>query len=123
MKYPLIAKRFREILDERNMKQVDLSRLAGIDKSFINHYVHGTHCPSNVTAQALAETLNVNPLWLMGLSDDKYQRIAITDLNDEERELLDLYKNANPTVQRLALYTLKFQQLYSERPDSPDSKE
>lgn len=54
MKYPEIAKRFRLILNLRNMKQSELATKAGIDKSFISHYVNGSHCPSNIKAKALA---------------------------------------------------------------------
>lgn len=74
MKYPEIAKRFRLILNLRNMKQSELATKAGIDKSFISHYVNGSHCPSNIKAKALADVLGVSPLWLMDLSDQMEEK-------------------------------------------------
>ena len=101
MKYPEVSKRFKHILNLRNMKQVELAEKAGIDKSFISHYVNGTHCPSNGKAQLLADILNVNPLWLMDLSDDMLS--SATQFTPEQVRLLELFGALNDFHKKSAL--------------------
>lgn len=73
MRYPEIAKRFRIILNKRNMKARDLSNKANMTEAAISHYVHGNRCPGNKTATILADILGCNPLWLMDLDDNMYK--------------------------------------------------
>ena len=107
MKYPEIAKRFNYILLFRNLKQQELADKAGINKSFISHYVNGTHCPSNDKAQLLSEVLDVNPLWLMGLDDNMFKG-SPTDLNKAEEEMLSLFNSLSNVHQQAALDYLMF---------------
>ena len=53
------------------MSQQELADKSGIGKSSISHYVNGSNEPGNKSAYALAEVLNVNPAWLMGLDVPK----------------------------------------------------
>ena len=107
MKYPEIAKRFNYILLFRNLKQQELADKAGINKSFISHYVNGTHCPSNDKAQLLSEVLDVNPLWLMGLDDNMFKG-SPTELNKAEEEMLSLFNSLSNVHQQAALDYLMF---------------
>ena len=84
------------------MTQQQLSAVTDIGKSSISHYCNGTHCPDNLRAIKIAKILNVNPLWLMGLSDDKKP----VD-NSKTTELETLFNNASPEVQRSVLTLLK----------------
>lgn len=119
MKYPEIAKRFRTILSLRNMKQQELANRAGVNKSFISHYVNGTHCPSNITAQQLADVLDVNPLWLMDLDDTMERKIPIANLSDEEVSFLRAFRNANPVLRNAARSVLESGAQSSSAPQSP----
>lgn len=101
MKYPEISRRFKHILSLRDMKQIELADRAGIDKSFISHYVNGTHCPSNEKAQLLADILNVNPLWLMDLSDDMLS--PATQFTPDQVKLLELFGALNDFHKKSAL--------------------
>ena len=105
MKYPEIAKRFSYILSLRNIKQQELADKAGIHKSFISHYVNGTHCPSNVTAQQLADILDVNPLWLMDL-DSRMEKVT-AQMNDDLVDFIEAYKNASPALRNAARAVLE----------------
>ena len=107
MKYPEIAKRFNYILLFRNLKQQELADKAGINKSFISHYVNGTHCPSNDKAQLLSEVLDVNPLWLMGLDDNMFKG-SPAELNKAEEEMLSLFNSLSNVHQQAALDYLMF---------------
>lgn len=68
MKYPEIARRFTEILNEKGWKAQELADRSGMTKAAISHYVNGKRCPTNKTASQLGKVLGVNPLWLMDLS-------------------------------------------------------
>lgn len=109
MKYPLVSKNFKIALKENNITQQELSNKSGIGKSSISHYCNGTHCPDNLRAIKIAGILNVNPLWLMGLSDIKEPAPK-----DKLSELDSLYENAPPDIQESVLKILKSCQLSSD---------
>lgn len=71
MKYEVSAKRLKEAMNDKNLKAVDLAAKSGVGKSAISHYTSGRYCPHNKNAVALANVLNVNPLWLMGFDVPK----------------------------------------------------
>ena len=71
MKYPEIARRFTEILNEKSWRAQELADRSGMTKAAISHYVNGKRCPTNKTATELGRVLGVNPLWLMDLSEQK----------------------------------------------------
>lgn len=121
MKYPDVSKRFKYILHYRNMKQQELADKAGINKSFISHYVNGTHCPSNDTAQRLSEVLGVNPLWLMGLDDNMLKDAPIVRTEEEEK-VVNIFNSLNYPHQLAALEYLKFLSSQIREP-SDDLKE
>lgn len=108
MKYPKVSANFSTIMNIRKLKAQDLADLSGIGKSSISHYVNGTHCPSNETAQILADVLKVNPLWLMGLDDRMEKEPAATDsLSKDFKEFLELFNNSDKEHQELAVLALK----------------
>ena len=112
MKYPIVARNFLTALSERNMTQQDLANISGIGKSSISHYCHGTHCPDNLRAITISKILNVNPLWLMGLSEIK-EPVS----EDKAAELERLFFNAPLNVQESVLTLLKAAQPLTEHHD------
>lgn len=67
MKFELTAKRLREAMANKGMRQQDLANASGVSKSNISHYVNGNHVPDNFMAYKLAKALDVAPDWLMGI--------------------------------------------------------
>ena len=67
MKYEETAKRLKQAMCAKGLRQQDLADLSGVSKSNISHYVNGNHIPDNVMALKLAKVLNVQPDWLMGI--------------------------------------------------------
>ena len=51
----------RQILDERNIKQSDLSRLTGINKSSISEYLSNNYQPKYKNILKIARALNLSP--------------------------------------------------------------
>lgn len=48
------------------LKQVDIVKKTGIDKTLLNKYISGNSNASQKKISLLANFFNVNPLWLMG---------------------------------------------------------
>ncbi len=71
MSNTVFAERFSSILNEKNIKQVDLIRMAEergikLGKSQISQYVSGKTLPRRDTLAFLADALGVDSAWLMG---------------------------------------------------------
>ena len=113
MKYPVVAENFRIALAENNMTQQKLADVSGIGKSSISHYCNGSHCPDNLRAIQLAKLLKVNPLWLMGLSDNKEEVSEISELNE-------LFRNSPLDVQASVMTLLRAAQPHHEQTDLPE---
>ena len=60
------ATRLKKILDMRNIKQVEFCEITDIPKSAMSQYLSGTFEPKQDRLHIMADTLKVNPAWLMG---------------------------------------------------------
>lgn len=115
MEYELSAKRLKEAMNDRGISQIELSRLSGVGKSAISHYINGRYCPHNKNAVLIANVLNVNPTWLMGfdvpkhLINEKQNPYDIT-LSEEEKILIEAYRSDDDTYRKMMemiIYTYK----------------
>lgn len=61
------SSRICKALQMRNMKQVDLSEKTGIPKSAISQYCSGAFRPKQKRLFLIAQALEVDEAWLMGL--------------------------------------------------------
>lgn len=118
MKYPKVAQNFRIILYDNRMTQQMLADKCGIGKASISHYVHGTHCPDNIRALEIAKVVNVNPLWVMGLSDRKE---PIED--SEVQEFQQLFELASADVRQSVLTLLRASQPHAESLGEQEEKD
>lgn len=66
-----VKTKLSELLEEKGMKQADLSRITGIPTSLISNYLKGVKSPSLSNAVVLASALNVTVDDLAGLSSDE----------------------------------------------------
>lgn len=57
-------------LEFRHMKQTELARITGINKSMISNYLSGRFEPRDENLTKLASALNVNKMWLDGYDAD-----------------------------------------------------
>lgn len=77
----------------------------GINKGSVSTYVNGKNIPSRETAKKIASAFNVDLAWLLG-----YDVIPDgVDLAEQKKgnELLNLYENADPDVQKAVMLLLK----------------
>ena len=76
------AKRLRDALDMRNIRAADLSRLTGLSKGSIHHYLAGSYEPKSAAINKMAVALNVSESWLWGY-DVPMERADIQKKNDQ----------------------------------------
>lgn len=97
--------RIKQIMSERNLKQVDILEMSKpfqkefdikLGKSALSQYVNGVQAPDDKKIFLLSKTLNVSEPWLMGYDVDR-ERKEISEREDKE-EILDLSEIATKTV-------------------------
>ena len=66
MKISSFSKRLQELLDVKNIKPAELSRLTGINKGSISHYLKGDWQAKQDSIYKIANVFNLNEAWLMG---------------------------------------------------------
>lgn len=93
-----ICSRLQEAMSIRNMKQADLAAKSKIPKSSISQYVTGYVEPKSDRIYLMANALNVNPVWLMGLEvpmeEKRYSAENAVLLNEtkDSKEIQDLVR-------------------------------
>lgn len=65
------SERLRSQLEEKNLTQAELSRLAKVDRSLMTKYLKGTAYPKIDSLRRLAAVLYVSPEWLEGFNVEK----------------------------------------------------
>ena len=107
--------RLRQILDERNWKQVDLLNCCQfvakaynthISKSNISSWLSGRYEPNQHKLFILAKALNVNEAWLMGY-DVPRERKEKENPNELVTEFEQLFNELTPENQQKAITILK----------------
>ena len=101
MKKYTTAERLKQIMQERNMKQVDILEFVlpvckkyglKMNKSDISQYVSGKVEPNQRKLVALAEALNVSETWLMGYEINEKESICKVE---KGKSLAKLIANEN----------------------------
>ena len=111
MKNALFCQRLSEALSTKRIKQSELSQKTGINKGLISRYIRGEVQPIGKNLVKIAQVLDVSPFWLYGvekLPDE--DMVFFDDLNDvkpmrltkDERDLIEMYRNAEPILRKTA---------------------
>ena len=87
----LFAHRLRQSMKDKNMKQIDIMRLAEekgvkLGKSHVSQYVSGKTIPRDNILNFLAEILEVDALWLKGSN--------VSEKKAEENSMKEFKKSA-----------------------------
>lgn len=97
------GKRLRYAMERKDIKAADLSRLTGIDKGSISHFLNDGYYPKVDILNKLSKALGVSYSWLSGVEDELFQYIKEkAPTNQEDLELLELWHRLND-VQKLAV--------------------
>jgi SOS-response transcriptional repressors (RecA-mediated autopeptidases) len=84
--------RLKQIMSDKNIKQVDLVEKTGIDKTLINKYLSGVSNAGQINLTKLSNTLGVNEVWLMGYEAPKERdlnNIRKSDLIEDKSTILN----------------------------------
>lgn len=114
------SERMKIALKMSNMKQVELSRLTGIDKGSISNYLYGKYEPKSDAINKMATALNVSEMWLWGydvpMERDKKSSPNELQITEGERVWLELYHQlSNETRDVLVNMAEAFESLPADR--------
>ena len=106
------AERIKKALYIKGMKQSDLCRLTKIPKSALSQYISGAFVPKQDRIYLMAKALNVSETWLMGLDVPMERQVkkvspSESDLTEEERMILDLFRRVPDDKQQLVLQMIR----------------
>lgn len=105
------SKRFRALMDERNLRQVDILHLVlpycrkynvKMNKSDISQYVSGKTEPSQEKLVVLGMALNVSESWLMGFNVDRARKDSSAQAK-EDVDLISKFSLLNERDQKIVL--------------------
>lgn len=112
------ADRLKYIMDTRNLKQVDILRMAQpycemydvkLGKNHLSQYVNGRVCPAQDKLTILGLALNVSEVWLMGFDVPMERKVTPIDpeADGREQELLILFRGLSSEKQALVVQMLR----------------
>ena len=104
----VFAKRLRAVREERNVSATELAEATGVNKTTIYRYETAAfQGVKSAALTAMAEYLNVNPDYLIGVSDTKRTVKEAEDLassiTDDEIMLLELFRRVPVESQQMVL--------------------
>ena len=74
--------RLEKALRIRNMKPVELHEKTGISESLISKYLSGNAVARQRKLSLISDTLNINPIWLMGYDISMEKNLKLDDLGN-----------------------------------------
>ncbi len=134
MKRENTSRRLKQLMEERNLRQVDLLNLIlplcnkyhiKMNKSDISQYVSGKNEPSQEKLVMLGMALHVSEAWLMGFDVPMERNSSyFLDSSEEIHELLDYYHRLNHTGQKEAIKRIKelsHLEIYTGKEEEPSN--
>jgi transcriptional regulator with XRE-family HTH domain len=85
-----VSKRIRKLLNEKNMKQVDLINITSISKTAISNYLTNNRIPKAEELYKIAKALDTSMEYI--LTGEEYK---IQQLGTDEIRLLEMYNKLN----------------------------
>lgn len=94
----LFSQRLKEILEIKSLKQTDLAKMTGLDKSLISNYISGKYKAKSTNLYLIAKALNVSEPWLMGYDVPMERTVVnVSELSEREIQLIIKYRD-NPQM-------------------------
>jgi len=82
-----------------NMKQTDLVKATGINKSLVSQYVNGVLEPSAKSIYLISRTLGVSIGWLLGYEESHFVSLNVEEQFSSALELYRYFSKADETTQ------------------------
>lgn len=108
--------RFEQLLKERGIKAYRVSQDTGINSSMFTDWKKGRHMPTAARLQKVADYFGVSLDWLLGntevrnITDAKSNGAHAKNensLSTSERELIDMYRQLPPELQKMIADNIK----------------
>lgn len=97
MKSSNSKERLMELMRLFDLKQTDIAKRTGLDKSTISYYLSGKREPAQDNIFIIANTFNVDPAWIMGydvpMVNKSFQESVNDKFSDEIADLLAKVQN------------------------------
>lgn len=95
MKVSNSQKRLLEMMNILDIKQSDIVKKTGIQKSSLSNYISGRRVPRQDQLSLIADPYDINPAWLMGYDVPMYYEdiVKIETIDQEEANLLLMYRD------------------------------
>lgn len=92
-----IQNRIRELREDMDLRQIDVSHATGIDQKTLSNYETGKTSPDSYSIIRLADFFQVTTDYLLGFSsmNIKNDREIISKLSDIERDIRELKRLLN----------------------------
>lgn len=74
--------RLKKAMVMKDLKQSDLARITGIDKSLISNYINGNYSPKQENIYTLSKTLGVDPSWLLGFDVEIDMEAGLSNIDN-----------------------------------------
>lgn len=105
------SQRISKALSIREIKQIELCELAKIPKSSLSLYLSGAYEPKQDRLYAMAQALDVDPVWLMGydvpMERKENPSFDKSELTEGENMLLELFRKVPVDKQQLVLQMIR----------------
>lgn len=104
--------RLRQIMNERNLRQIDILNLTvpyckkydvKMNKSDISQYVSGKVEPNQDKLAVLGMALGVNEAWLMGYDIPRERKTFSSDEAEKDFTLIDKFSMLSPNDQSIVM--------------------
>ena len=105
--FPQKLKDLREL---RGWSQEELSKRLGVSRSKIGNYEQGTREPRFEDLEAIADVFNCTISFLVDddyIGPEEYKMMQQVNHDEEAKELLGLFENADPVIRQAVLGFLK----------------
>ena len=112
--------RLENLLEEQNISQKQLSRELHIAPSTLNGYLRRDREPDFTTLIKLARYFHVSTDYLLGVTNLRNPAVSADFYNDEEGDLVSIYRALNPKEQNYLLQQAHI--YYHQDLDSPPNK-
>ena len=102
--------KLRSLRELRGWSQEELSKRLGVSRSKIGNYEQGTREPRFEDLEAIADVFNCTISFLIGddyVGPEEYQMMQHISHNEETKELVNLFENADPVIRKAVLGFLK----------------
>lgn len=101
--------RLEKALTCRGIKPAELAQRTGISEATISQYRSGYSKPKDARLVQIANVLNVDPAWLMGIDVpmELQNTVKASDLSDLEAEIVTRFRQADEFDQETVLRTLR----------------